>query len=130
MCIFQHICWFREPIPSCDFKFLLRWRVVRERGKCQVPSFMSSVGKSLRRDMKGKSDSVAGRGGSKGVSKGRGRFHYSTTGFFTMENYGKDSQGVKREGEKIYDDDTVGKLRGQLVDTQPMVGDGGFEVKN
>ena len=91
---------------------------------------MSSVGKSSRRDMKGKSDSVAGRGGNKGVSKGWGRFHYRTTAFFTMENYGKDNQRVKIEGEKIYNDDTVGNPRGGLVDTQPTVGDGGLGVKN
>ena len=83
----------------------------------------------MRRDRKGKSDSVTGRGGNKGVLKRWGRFHYSKTAFFTMENYGKDSQEVKREGNKIYDDDTVGKPRGQLVDTQPMVGDGGLGSK-
>lgn len=47
-----------------------------------------------------------------------------------MENYGKDNQGVKIEGEKIYNDDTVGNPRGGLVDTQPTVGDGGLGVKN
>lgn len=91
---------------------------------------MSTVEKSSRRDRKGKSDSVAGRGGNKGVLKRWGRFHYSITAFFTMENYGKDSQEVKREGNKIYDDDTVGKPRGRLVDTQPTVGDGGLGVEN
>lgn len=91
---------------------------------------MSSVGKSSRRDRKGKSDSVAGRGGNKGVLKRWGRFHYSTIAFFTMENYGKDSQEVKREGNKIYDDDTVWKPRGRFVDTQPTVGDGGLGVEN
>lgn len=91
---------------------------------------MSTVGKSSKRDRKGKSDSVAGRRGNKGVLKRWGRFHYSAMAFFKMENYGSVSQEVKREGNKIYDDDMVGKPRGQLVDTQPTVGDGGLGVKN
>lgn len=86
---------------------------------------------SLREEIrKGKTDSVAGRRGNEGVLKRWGRFHYSTMAYFTMENYGKDSQKVKREGNKIHDDDTVGKPRGWLVDIQPMVGNGGLRVKN
>lgn len=54
----------------------------------------------------------------------------STTAFFTMENYGKDSQEVKTEGEGICDDDINWKLRGQPVDTEPTVDDGDLEVKN
>lgn len=47
-----------------------------------------------------------------------------------MENYGKDSQEVKTEGEGMCNDDINWKLRGQLVDTEPTVDDGDFEVKN
>lgn len=48
----------------------------------------------------------------------------STTAFFMMENYGKDSQEVKTEGEGICNDDIHWKLRGQPVDIEPTVNDG------
>lgn len=54
----------------------------------------------------------------------------NTTAFFTMENYGKDSQEVKTEGEGIRDGDISWKLRGQLADTEHTVDDGDLEVKN
>lgn len=44
----------KEVVPSCDFKFLLSRGVILGKGKCQVPSFMSSVRKSSRRDKEGK----------------------------------------------------------------------------
>lgn len=47
-----------------------------------------------------------------------------------MENYGKDSQEVKTEGEGIRDGDISWKLRGQLADTEHTVHDGDLEVKN
>lgn len=74
----------------------------------KVPSFISSVGKALRRDVQGKSDSVARRGGNKGVSKRWRSFLESTIASFTMENHGKDSQGVTTVGKQIYDDTQLG----------------------
>lgn len=53
----------------------------------------------------GKYDSVAGRRENKRVLKRWGRSNLSTTAFFTMETYVKDSQEVKTEGKKILHDD-------------------------
>lgn len=47
-----------------------------------------------------------------------------------MENYGKDSQEVKAEGNKIHGDDISWQPGGPLVDTQPMVEVLGLRVKN
>lgn len=77
-----------------------------ESAECQVSRFISSVGKSLRRDVQGKSDSVAGRGGDKGASKRWGRLPLSTAAVLTVENHRKGSQEAKAEGKKILDDDT------------------------